>query len=113
MSAKPYAYQSLAIPRYLSFSGSTSSSFAAANPTLGLGESSMRAAGFSDAELDFADMFEGYAVVDMLVEDLRLQSGNALCGFFSCSANALFPGSSLGLRSNNALLALELSGVPE
>ena len=71
----------------------------------------MRAAGFSDAELDVADMFEGYAVVDMLVEDLRLQSGNALCGFFSCSANALFPGSSLGFRSNNALLALELSVV--
>jgi hypothetical protein len=73
----------------------------------------MRVAGFSDAELDFADMFEGYAVIDILVEDLCLQGGNALYGFFSCSANALFPSSSLGFRSNNALLALELSGVPE
>ena len=45
------------MPRHLSFSGSTSN-FAAASPTLGLSESLILAAGFSDIELDF-NMLEG------------------------------------------------------
>jgi hypothetical protein len=61
-------HQTLSIPiphklqplPHLSVSGSTSNSFAAANPTLGLGELSMCALGFSEAELelDFANIFD-------------------------------------------------------
>ena len=45
---------------HLSFSSSTSSNFAATSPTLGLSESLILGAGFSDIELDFANVLEGW-----------------------------------------------------
>ena len=75
----------------------------------------MRAAGFSDARLDCADMFEaGYAVVDML--SLRIFVSKVE---MPCVASALvmarmryFPGSSLADRITHCW-HLELSGSRE
>ena len=75
LSCTPAAYHSLAMVLQRSFSGSSSSLRAAAMPTLGLGESSMRGKACRLTELTAADTWasvdsgEGWAEVRMAARE--------------------------------------------